>query len=156
MGCLQLTYEPILKIVSEKGHKQTLARAKNRVKRYKYKYNGKELQDELGLNMYSYNARNYMPDIGRWGVIDPFTVLSPNKNPYHFASNNPINRIDPTGLTDYNVNGETHTINDGHDNVSMNVTQKQFDRLQRRFNAGGASYEKTMNRISERNGFTTY
>jgi RHS repeat-associated protein len=34
-------------------------------------YNGKELQDELGLNMYDYGWRNYMPDIGRWSQIDP-------------------------------------------------------------------------------------
>ncbi|MGE6355318.1 RHS repeat-associated core domain-containing protein [Flavobacterium sp. NPDC079362] len=37
----------------------------------KYKYNGKELQDELGLNMYDYGWRNYMPDLGRWTQIDP-------------------------------------------------------------------------------------
>ncbi|KIX21476.1 hypothetical protein SY27_07145 [Flavobacterium sp. 316] len=28
---------------------------------YQYKYNGKELQDELGLNIYDYGARNYDP-----------------------------------------------------------------------------------------------
>ena len=38
---------------------------------YNYKYNGKELQDELGLNMYDYGWRNYMPDLGRWTQIDP-------------------------------------------------------------------------------------
>ena len=38
---------------------------------YKYKYNGKELQDELGLNMYDYGWRNYSPDIARWTQIDP-------------------------------------------------------------------------------------
>jgi RHS repeat-associated protein len=38
---------------------------------YKYKYNGKEWQDELGLNVYDYGWRNYMPDIGRWTQIDP-------------------------------------------------------------------------------------
>ena len=30
-------------------HKQTLGRTKKRAGTYKYKYNGKELQDELGL-----------------------------------------------------------------------------------------------------------
>ena len=28
---------------------------------YQYKYNGKEYQDELGLNFYDYGARNYDP-----------------------------------------------------------------------------------------------
>jgi RHS repeat-associated protein len=37
----------------------------------KFKYNGKELQDELGLNMYDYGARNYDPALGRWMNIDP-------------------------------------------------------------------------------------
>src|SRR5690554_6948959 len=40
-------------------------------KPYQYKYNGKEFQDELGLNVYDYGARIYMPDTARWGQIDP-------------------------------------------------------------------------------------
>ena len=98
MGCLQLTYEPILKIVSEKEHKQTLARTKNRVKRYKYKYNGKELQDELGLNFYDYQARNYDPALGRWMNIDPKAFKYNSISPYAYAINNPTLFIDPTGM----------------------------------------------------------
>jgi RHS repeat-associated protein len=54
---------------------------------YKYKYNGKELQDELGLNVYDYGWRNYMPDIGRWTQIDPLF------NDLEFAHD--INDVDP-------------------------------------------------------------
>ncbi|WP_415060206.1 hypothetical protein [Flavobacterium sp.] len=32
---------------------------------YKYKYNGKEWQDELGLNFYDYGARNYDPSYAK-------------------------------------------------------------------------------------------
>ncbi|WP_369012979.1 DUF6443 domain-containing protein [Flavobacterium anhuiense] len=66
----------------------------------KYKYNGKELQDELGLNMYDYGARNYDPALGRWMNIDPLAEHSQSITPYHYCSNSPINRNDPTGMCD--------------------------------------------------------
>ncbi|MFW0740036.1 RHS repeat domain-containing protein [Flavobacterium sp. T12S277] len=41
----------------------------------KYKYNGKELQDDnvgmFALNLYDFGARNYDPALGRWLNIDP-------------------------------------------------------------------------------------
>jgi RHS repeat-associated protein len=33
---------------------------------YKYKYNGIEYQDELGLNLYDMDFRDYDPAVGRW------------------------------------------------------------------------------------------
>jgi RHS repeat-associated protein len=62
---------------------------------YKYKYNGKEWQDELGLNMYTMDMRQYDPAIARWVVQDP--VVHFDYSPYSAFDNNPVFWADPSG-----------------------------------------------------------
>lgn len=46
--------------------------------------------------MYDYGARFYMPDIGRWGVVDMLNAFTLDS--YGYANNNPVFFNDPTGM----------------------------------------------------------
>src|SRR5690606_9581130 len=81
---------------------------------YMYKFGGKELQDELGLNIYDFEARNYMPDIGRTTTQDPLADSFAHQSPYSFFNNNPIYFKDPTGMA-----GEDW-YDDGNGNLKYN------------------------------------
>src|SRR5690606_9881628 len=64
---------------------------------YKYKYNGKEFQDELGLNVYDFGFRNYSSDLGRWMNLDPLSEEFYGWSPYTYGLNTPVYAIDPDG-----------------------------------------------------------
>lgn len=79
-----------------------------------YKFGGKELQTEFGVEMYDFGARNYDPAIGRWMNIDPLAE-HPKQigfSPYVYAANNPVYFIDPDGrlFDDYGLDEATGKI----------------------------------------------
>jgi RHS repeat-associated protein len=64
----------------------------------RYRYTGKEKDEESGL--YYYGARYYAPWTCRFISVDPEAGKNMNKSSYNYTSNNPLNRIDPTGGND--------------------------------------------------------
>lgn len=99
----------------------------------KYKFSGKEFDDELGLNEYDFGARFYDPAIARWGCIDPMADAAPNWTPFRYGFNNPITVIDPTGMLEAvdwenNVNvSEVGSATGGGDDPKKTPVQKYCD-----------------------------
>jgi RHS repeat-associated protein len=85
----------------------------------KYLYNGKELQDEFGLEWYDYGARYYDPQLGIWLSPDPLADERLSLSPYNYCSLNPINRIDPTGMLD-----DDYIFNEKGDYVRTDINNK--------------------------------
>jgi RHS repeat-associated protein len=71
---------------------------------YQYKYNGKEWQDELGLNMTAMDMRMFDNAIARWVVLDP--VVHHGQTPYNGFDGNPVYWADPSGADGTNYSGE--------------------------------------------------
>ena len=78
-------------------------------KKQSYKYNGKELDQMHGLNLYDYSARYYESAIGRFTTVDPHSENYYSWSPYHYAANNLLLITDPTGM-DWFVEKESGNV----------------------------------------------
>lgn len=77
-----------------KGYNNNVSANSNSVAS-KFKYNGIELEESLGLNLYEMSFRQYDPAIGRFNSIDPVTHYS--MSTYTAFDNNPVFWADPSG-----------------------------------------------------------
>jgi RHS repeat-associated protein len=140
MGCLQLTYEPILKVIARMEKCERSGEGESCAGVYKYKYNGKEYQDELGLNMYDYGARNYDPALGRWMNIDPLAEGYENLSPYNYAMNNPMYFVDPDGMRIKIGDGYySYVENRDYDDEKYKDNRSAYEALDKLYSSGAAN-----------------
>ncbi|WP_167342232.1 RHS repeat-associated core domain-containing protein [Nonlabens sp. SY33080] len=66
----------------------------------KFKFQGVEHEEALGLDLYEMDWKSYDPALGRFITIDPMAEERNWLTPYNFVQNNPILRVDPSGLLD--------------------------------------------------------
>jgi RHS repeat-associated protein len=90
----------------------------------KYQYNGKELNDDFGLNWNDYGARWYDAGIGRWNAVDPLAEKMSSWSSFNYVFDNPTRLTDPTGMAPF----DNHFI--GRDgsikSVQTNDSNDQF------------------------------
>lgn len=76
----------------------------------KYQYNGKEIDNDFGLDWYHYGARMYDAAVARFTGVDPLANMYQSHSPYGYVLNNPTNAIDPDGNLVIFVNGHWNRI----------------------------------------------
>jgi RHS repeat-associated protein len=70
-------------------------RSETEVSLKRYKYNGKERDEETGL--YAYGMRYYATWLCRFVSVDPLQFKYPELTPFQYSSNNPVTMIDLDG-----------------------------------------------------------
>ena len=98
MGCLQLTYEPTLKVIARTEKCERSGEGKSYAGAYKYKFQAQEWQEELGLNIYFFKFRMSDPSIGRFLQIDPLSDGYVYNSTYAFAENKVVSNYELDGL----------------------------------------------------------
>ena len=107
--------------LKHKGYNGNVSSLGNSVAQ-KFGYNGKELEESLGLDLYEMDMRQYDPAIARWTSIDP--VIHHSMSTYNAFDNNPVFWADPSGADAVqNENGWTFT---GEDAVNVFNAAKEI------------------------------
>lgn len=88
-------------IFDENGERRPQSTVENR-----FLFTGREYLPEIQL--YDYRNRFYSASLGRFLQTDPIRFDAGDMNLYRYVSNNPLNLVDPTGLTQTTYNRVTY------------------------------------------------
>jgi RHS repeat-associated protein len=113
LGNIRLSYKnigsvstPSLQIIEENNYYPFGLKHKgynsNIVSEHDWKFQGQELEESLGLNVYEFELRQYDPAIGRFMTTDTYEQFD---SPYVAMGNNPVVAFDPDGGFCYDANG---------------------------------------------------
>ena len=98
-----------------------------------FKFGGKELEREGGMDFYDFEARRLDFAIGRFTSPDPLCEQTPEISPYAYCAADPVNFIDPTGGWNVRVSASsdrgkhpyaTFTAYDRNDNIIFSTIVK--------------------------------
>ncbi len=108
----------------------------------KYLYNGKEMQNDFGLQWCDYGFRMYDPQLCRFPSIDPMAEQAYGWTPYRYAFNNPIFFIDPNGMFEYGYTiddrGNIKRVdNTGGDKIDVLYKKSDYDAGKRDYDESG-------------------
>ena len=120
---------------------------------YPYRYNGKEWQDELGLDWYDLGARVYDPAGVQFGSIDPKAEEYYFQSPYVFSADNPVFFVDINGMG-VDENEDDYGIDKNGNIKLIKKTDDNFDRLYEAVSDenGNAVLDENGNAIKKING----
>ncbi len=113
----------------------------------RYKYSGKETDENTGLNYHG--ARYFNPSISIWYGVDPLVEEYPGWSPFAYTMNNPITYVDPTGMSTENVGGDPpiYTARGPEVTISAQRIGSNHDQSTERYGYIGAwnDYQKEYN-----------
>ncbi|MBO5444049.1 MAG: RHS repeat-associated core domain-containing protein [Muribaculaceae bacterium] len=118
--------------------------------RQPFKFGGKELTLQNGLNEYDFGARQYYPAVPHFTTVDPLCEKTPWLSPYLYCGNNPVNAIDPTGMYILENSLREWNRNKGRIMQKLNSLESSVEKIKEKGKKKGWSQEKIANKIGDK------